>query len=193
MLYNPIKNGRYSVDAKTYVQEAIKTESLDFDGIKKRLNSLNYQKDLFNSLQIFNQIGEVLDFHKKYVFYGKGSHEEVDLPDSPEFNFNSQITDEEVRLLHAVLGIATEAQEMIDQITNLWKNKHLDKVNLGEEVSDIFWYSAIVSDTLNQPFEKIMETNIQKLRARYGEKFSSEKAINRDLDKERIILENLEK
>lgn len=181
------------MDTKTYVQEAIKTESLDLEGIKKRLSSHNYQKDLYNSLDIFNKIGEVLDFHKKYVFYGKGSFEEVELESLPEFSYNSKITDEEIRLLHAVLGIATEAQEMIDQIMNIWKNKTLDKVNLGEEISDIFWYSAIVSDTLNQPFDKIMETNIKKLRARYGEKFSSEKAINRDLEKERSILENLEK
>jgi hypothetical protein len=35
----------------------------------------------------------------------------------------------------------------------------------------------------------ILDTNIEKLKARYGEKFSSTKAINRDLEKERKILE----
>ena len=37
--------------------------------------------------------------------------------------------------------------------------------------------------------ESILDTNIEKLKARYGEKFSSDRAINRDLEKERMILE----
>jgi len=36
----------------------------------------------------------------------------------------------------------------------------------------------------------ILEKNISKLKARYGDKFSSEKAINRDLEIEKQILEN---
>ena len=35
----------------------------------------------------------------------------------------------------------------------------------------------------------ILDKNIAKLKARYGEKFSSERAINRDLETERTILE----
>lgn len=177
------------MDSKTYIEEAIKTESLDFDGIKKRLNNISYQKFLFNSLGIFNNIGETLDFHKKYVFYGKGYFEEKEIFDDKNFNYNPQMSDEEVRLLHTVLGIATEAQEMIDQIMNLWRNKKLDKINLFEENGDIFWYQAVMADICNKSFEELMEKNIAKLRARYGEKFSSEKAINRNLDLERKILE----
>ena len=37
--------------------------------------------------------------------------------------------------------------------------------------------------------KKSFDVNIAKLKARYGEKFSSEKAINRDLETERNILE----
>jgi len=33
------------------------------------------------------------------------------------------------------------------------------------------------------------DINISKLKARYGDKFTSERAINRDLEKERKILE----
>jgi len=41
----------------------------------------------------------------------------------------------------------------------------------------------------NTDIDTILEKNISKLKARYGEKFSSEKAINRDLEVERKILE----
>lgn len=37
---------------------------------------------------------------------------------------------------------------------------------------------------------KILQTNIDKLRARYPEKFTENNAVNRNLDKERQILEN---
>jgi hypothetical protein len=36
-----------------------------------------------------------------------------------------------------------------------------------------------------------MENNIAKLKARYGEKFSEDRAVNRDLKTERKILENI--
>lgn len=42
----------------------------------------------------------------------------------------------------------------------------------------------------NTDVSKILDKNIEKLRARYGDKFSSYKAINRDLITEKKILEN---
>lgn len=41
----------------------------------------------------------------------------------------------------------------------------------------------------NTNIDDILEKNIQKLKARYGEKFSSDRAITRDLETERKILE----
>ena len=46
-----------------------------------------------------------------------------------------------------------------------------------------------MADTLGVSFEEIQERNIEKLKARYGEKFTDEKAINRNLETERSILE----
>lgn len=43
----------------------------------------------------------------------------------------------------------------------------------------------------NFNIENIMQNNIDKLKTRYPEKFTSEKAINRDLTRERQILEEL--
>ena len=153
-------------------------------------------------------------------------------------------------LLHAVVGVLTELEELTD-----WDG---DEVNKKEEVADSFWYVAILDRVLelnleipkttgikvqitnekliidlykissklldpikkklyyNKPIdlsifaqlskdlfntlclfcevnsietESILDTNIAKLKARYGEKFSSEKAINRNLTTERSILE----
>jgi ribosomal protein S17E len=48
---------------------------------------------------------------------------------------------------------------------------------------------AIAMDELGTDFETEMKRNIEKLKARYPEKFEENLAENRDLEKEREILE----
>jgi len=158
----------------------------------------------------------------------------------------------EQRILHAVIGVLTEVEELLDNHIG----DEQDITNMLEEAGDITWYLAIigremdldypqlivktkndnpmklvlkivkntcklldmmkkklyynkpidenlfktithlvmldVSDYMNTydiDIEKSFDVNIDKLKARYGDKFSSEKAINRDLETERNILE----
>lgn len=94
-------------------------------------------------------------------------------------------------LLHSSMGLATEAAEFQDMLKkHLFYGKTLDEVNLKEEIGDILWYCAVALDALGTDFETVMKTNIAKLQARYPQKFTEEAAIDRDLDKERKILEN---
>lgn len=96
-----------------------------------------------------------------------------------------------IRILHSALGLSTEAGEILDAIKkHVYYGKELDKVNLFEEVGDLFWYLAIMADELGFSFEDAMKKNVEKLEARYGSRFSSDKAIDRDLNKERTVLEN---
>ena len=98
---------------------------------------------------------------------------------------------ENQRLLHAGIGLATEAGEFLDALKkHVFYGKDLDTVNLREEMGDIFWYCAIIADQLDVDFSEVMERNIAKLKARYGEKFSEDKATQRDLNTEREILES---
>jgi NTP pyrophosphatase (non-canonical NTP hydrolase) len=153
-------------------------------------------------------------------------------------------------LLHAVMGILTETEELLDN--HLIK---IDETNILEEIGDVTWYLAIIGREYNMDFPtdlplsnedpmkivisiikqtcKLLDMlkkklyynkpindesfkqistlvmiltqsymnyysidikgsfniNIAKLKARYGDKFSSDKAINRDLETERKILE----
>jgi NTP pyrophosphatase (non-canonical NTP hydrolase) len=104
---------------------------------------------------------------------------------------NERLSDDGLkRLLHAGIGLSTEAGEFLDALKkHIFYGKDLDKVNLAEEMGDLFWYMAIVADELGFEFEEVMERNITKLKARYGEKFTEEKAEKRDLNTEREILE----
>lgn len=104
--------------------------------------------------------------------------------------FLEMITRKEVRLLHASMGLATEAAEFVDSMKkHFFYKKELDSVNLREELGDMCWYMAIAMDALETNFEEVQAINIAKLKARYPNKFCSEKAQNRDLDTERQILE----
>ena len=95
-----------------------------------------------------------------------------------------------IRLMHGAIGLTTEAGEFIDALKkHVFYGKELDRVNLAEEMGDLFWYLAIIADELKIDFESVMKTNIEKLKARYGEKFCEDKAENRNLQTERSILE----
>lgn len=93
-------------------------------------------------------------------------------------------------LLHASMGLVTEAGEFQDMLKkHLYYGRDLDVVNLKEEVGDLLWYCAIALEALGTDFESVMQTNIEKLKSRFPEKFTEEAAINRNLSKERSILE----
>lgn len=96
----------------------------------------------------------------------------------------------DMNLLHGAIGIATEAGELLDAFKKkLFYGKELDVVNVKEEVGDLMWYVAIFLRELEIDFEDVLQVNIDKLRARYPEKFSESHALNRNLEKEREILE----
>lgn len=96
----------------------------------------------------------------------------------------------EARLVHYVLGVGTEAAELQDVVKkHIAYNKPLDTVNIKEEIGDALWYLARICDLYGWTFEEIMELNINKLKKRYGDKFTEEAAINRNITEERKILE----
>ena len=99
-----------------------------------------------------------------------------------------------IRYLHAQAGIASESGEICDAIkAHVFYGKPIDRTHIMEEMGDLFWYLAILCRMLNLEFEKIMRANIDKLRATYGDAFSNERAINRDLTTERQVLDDVQR
>lgn len=183
------------MELKEYSEWALKTESkIDAVVVNPEL--------LFGVLTTIVSAGEMLDQIKKNVFYGKDFNIETfalkfkDIVDSLDLikDFNPETSpqarlDIDPRVFHAVVGITTEAAELIEAM-NFDADAELDNVNLAEEAGDIMWYSAILFDTINQDWGNTLDINISKLKARYPDNFNCEDAINRDLDTERDILES---
>ena len=93
--------------------------------------------------------------------------------------------------LHMILGMQTEVAEIADVYKkHIAYGRDLDLVNVKEEIGDLMFYVVNLCNTHNWDLRDIMKTNIDKLKARYPEKFTNELAINRNLGVERQILEN---
>jgi NTP pyrophosphatase (non-canonical NTP hydrolase) len=139
----------------------------------------------------------MFDFIKK-IFTFKNYIENVKRTENRDFeSIKSRINDHTIRLQHGAYGVSTEAGEILDMLKkHIYYGKPIDYTNIEEEIGDALYYCALMLDEIDVSFEDVMDKNIKKLAARYPEKFSKEKAINRDLIVERKILEknhNLER
>jgi NTP pyrophosphatase (non-canonical NTP hydrolase) len=93
--------------------------------------------------------------------------------------------------IHMVLGMVTEVGELADIFKKAMAyKKDIDWVNVKEEVGDILWYIANFCNGNNFNPEDIFSINIAKLKARYPEKFTEQHANNRNLERERTVLED---
>lgn len=87
-------------------------------------------------------------------------------------------------ILHATLGIASEAGELTSSVKAwLAYGKELDVKNIVEEMGDLMWFIALMCKRLNVPMEQVAVNNIAKLYERYPEKYSDKDALAR-ADKE---------
>ena len=88
-------------------------------------------------------------------------------------------------LLHAAFGIVTEAGELADILKKkLFYGKDIDFQHADEEVGDLLWYVTLYTMSRGRDLEEIVRENIKKLRSRYGDKWSQDAALNRDVEAE---------
>lgn len=147
------------------------------------------------ALKCASDLGEQLDKIKRAVFYGQVIQWRDVLDQLPDCRLShgigpQEIKPEDLRLLHAALGLMTEAIEFSEAVFgHIFDGKEIDKVHLKEELGDLFWYTAIPVNLFGWTYEDVMAVNIAKLRARYPGKWSQDAAFNRDLVGERAVLE----
>lgn len=163
----------YSED---FIKDAIRTEA-NIDQVKV---DPNFIKVVIKALL---KNGQYLDNIKKYVAYGKDfKNEDVrqfyNEDDEIVFNTNT-------RLFHGILGIVTEAIELLEILhEDMFEEKELNVKHLKEEMGDIDWYKSILYHQYGSNFEESWIQIINKLKERFPEKFDSDKAINRNIEKE---------
>jgi NTP pyrophosphatase (non-canonical NTP hydrolase) len=95
-----------------------------------------------------------------------------------------------IRLNHAVLGLTGEVGELATAVEKwLHYGRELDRANLKEEFGDCLWYLCLGMSAVGLKMEDVMEANLRKLRARYPDRYSDERASQRDREAERRALD----
>src|SRR5215207_10508111 len=86
----------------------------------------------------------------------------------------------EQQLANAALGLAGEAGEVADHIKkHLFHDFPLDEAEVVKELGDCLWYVAAMCTTLGISMDHVARTNVEKLRRRYPDGFSTEASRNR--------------
>ena len=92
---------------------------------------------------------------------------------------NPELSQKDV-LINSVMGLCGESGEAIDIVKKWLAHGHaLDKEHLKKELGDIAWYLAEAATALDVSLEEIFRANIDKLKKRYPEGFTSADSINR--------------
>jgi NTP pyrophosphatase (non-canonical NTP hydrolase) len=79
------------------------------------------------------------------------------------------------------MGLCGEAGEVTDYLKKVVFHKHeLDKEKLIDELGDVLWYISQIAHVAKIDMNDIAEYNIDKLKRRYPEGFSTERSVNRD-------------
>lgn len=145
---------------------------------------------LADQLGDFVEASAMVDLCKKALFYGKTNPaigkliETQYAEDTGDYSYGDALEGSpENDLLHAMLGIATEAGELNELILMGYDGaQHSTK--LLDELGDLMWYVHLLMHSAGLTMEKVLEANAAKLKARFGDKFTQEKAIHRDVQNE---------
>ena len=90
-------------------------------------------------------------------------------------------------LIMSMLKSILQIQDIIKK--KLYYNKPVNQETMNLLVATLDLDIRMYLNLYDLKIEEVWERNIAKLKARYGDKFSSDRAINRDLETERTILE----
>lgn len=170
-----------------YINEAIQTKSDQFHG--ELVSATHVIGVVVGCIAYLQELDKI----KKALFYGRefehqwGGSENVEA--AQLFAALGGTREQDIDLVHAIIGKATEAGELLEALKLGMDGQALDRTNLMEELGDGQWYDAILANALGFTFEEVQQINIDKLRARFPDKFTEYDAQNRDLGAERKVLE----
>lgn len=95
------------------------------------------------------------------------------------------------QLEHSMFGIVTEAGELLDTMKkHKYYKRKLDISNVIEEIGDVLYYVAVACNALNIEFEDCFKLVTDKLKLRYGDKFNSSLAADRNLVAEKQLIDD---
>jgi len=178
---------------KKFTIDALRTESVP--------DVINTNAELFAGLQssVLNLI-DCFDLIKKNMFYGKPIDAErffarLTIAESTISGMRDSLRENadlvnvttaqniDPRELHGILGLFTEAGELLELVD--LSDTNVDPLKIADELGDAMWYTAILAHKVDIDMEEqILEGVIAKLRKRFPDKFDAALATVRDKEAE---------
>jgi NTP pyrophosphatase (non-canonical NTP hydrolase) len=86
----------------------------------------------------------------------------------------------ETMLVWNVIGLAGEAGELAEHVKKgVFHDHGVDVAVIKKELGDVLWYAAAIATKVGLDLGAVMDANIEKLRARYPNGFTSADSIAR--------------
>lgn len=166
-----------------YLQESARTAATVLHADKVNLDYL------LSAVGDFNDHGAYLDTIKKCLFYGRDPLKHtLDI----SYNIPARLDGLTTDMLHGILGIATEASELTEALEHsLLTGDELDTGKVVDECGDLLWYMAMVLRVVGKDFDEVMERNINKLKLRFPDKFTTELANSKDHSVEQMAFKGV--
>lgn len=84
----------------------------------------------------------------------------------------------QITLLHAAIGLASEAGEILDEVKkHVFYGAHLNFDAMHKEQGDLEWYAQLLRNVIGKNREEILRSNVEKLMKRHPNGFSTESAL----------------
>ncbi len=80
---------------------------------------------------------------------------------------------------HAIFGLCSEAGEVAGILQKEYQGHDVDVEHVKKELGDCMWMIAETCEAFNISLDDVMQTNIDKLKARYPEGFDTEHSLYR--------------
>lgn len=176
-----------------YIQEAIRTESLDLFKVERPrllhavLGVITETMELIQNTDHINEIEEVGDIYW-YLAIGadelKTSFEDLKLLSQYQVQQLRDMDEED-----AGITVALTVHELADVLKRAsFYGVSLDEVRLARAFGNILMILAAIEEAGEFTAAEAQERNIAKLRKRYPDRFTTEAAVNRDLAAEHEAL-----
>ena len=82
-------------------------------------------------------------------------------------------------LCHGVFGLTSEAGEVAGLLQKVYQGHKFDNEHMKNELGDCMWMIAEICTALDFSLDDVMQTNIDKLKARYPDGFDPDKSLHR--------------
>jgi len=185
------------MQATNTTKESLPTDVDEFQRQSRRTWTIDPHTDLTRGWQLLgdieraaDMIDSTMDEHKRALFYGDDDADVIRATGDGDYMLE-QVEGEGWALLHASLGAATEAGEILEQARDvLSSDGQPDLENVAEEVGDLMYYLARLADVCDTSLLEIMQSNNRKLRERFPDSFVEEDALDRDTDVEKQAMDD---